>query len=277
MLWLVFLSLVPELSFTFECHYDFDDVHSNNDRSGAFASDLWYWPHHRVYFQFDGSVIKEDRRIIWKVMREIEDNTCIKFVETRRPRYKYLTISTKKPYNCASCLLFGLNCPILNSGSVTSTPFCSKHFDCPYYYNSVTMRLKFTLPFCGNLSQRMKALITHELLHVLGLIHTQNRPDRDRYININVDAIDRRSMDQYMPKCYNCETYNLPYECDSLMHYGWMDFASSGRLLAFLQPTMTSRHSSCHLTSDGGNKATEADWEMARRKQNCGPRYNFKP
>ena len=101
-------------------------------------------------------------------MREIEDNTCIKFVETRRPRYKYLTISTKKPYNCASCLLFGLNCPILNSGSVTSTPFCSKHFDCPYYYNSVTMRLKFTLPFCGNLSQRMKALITHELLHVLG-------------------------------------------------------------------------------------------------------------
>ena len=27
---------------------------------------------------------------------------------------------------------------------------------------------------------------------------------------------------------------------------------------------MTSRHSSCHLTSDGGNKATEADWEMAR-------------
>ena len=109
-----------------------------------------------------------NRKIIWKVMREIEDNTCIKFVETRRPRYKYLTISTKKPYNCASCLLFGLNCPILNSGSVTSTPFCSKHFDCPYYYNSVTMRLKFTLPFCGHLSQRMKALITHELLHVLG-------------------------------------------------------------------------------------------------------------
>ena len=122
-------------------------------------------------FQLESSKNPDEtlvRKIIWKVMREIEDNTCIKFVETRRPRYKYLTISTKKPYNCASCLLFGLNCPILNSGSVTSTPFCSKHFDCPYYYNSVTMRLKFTLPFCGNLSQRMKALITHELLHVLG-------------------------------------------------------------------------------------------------------------
>ena len=27
-------------------------------------------------------------------------------------------------------------------------------------------------------------------------------------------------MSQYMPKCYNCQTYNLPYECDSVMHYG---------------------------------------------------------
>ena len=61
-------------------------------------------------------------------------------------------------------------------------------------------------------------------------------------------------MDQYMPKCYECDTYNLPYECDSVMHYGWMDFAASGRLLAFFRPTMTAKHPSCHLTSDGGKK-----------------------
>ena len=102
---------------------------------------------------------------------------------------------------------------------------------------------------------------------MLGLIHTQNRPDRDRYITINEDAIDRKSKDQYMPKCYNCQTYDLPYECDSVMHYGWMDFAAAGRLLAFFRPTMTAKHPSCHLTSDGGIKPTEADWEMARRAQ----------
>ena len=102
---------------------------------------------------------------------------------------------------------------------------------------------------------------------MLGLIHTQNRPDRDRYITINEEAIDRKSKDQYMPKCYNCQTYDLPYECDSVMHYGWMDFAAAGRLLAFFRPTMTAKHPSCHLTSDGGIKPTEADWEMARRAQ----------
>ena len=85
----------------------------------------------------------------------------------------------------------------------------------------------------------------------------------------NQAAIKRRNMDQYMPICRDCQTHNLPYECDSIMHYGWMDFASIGRLLAFLQPTMTSKHSSCKLTSDGGVRATKADWAMANIAQRC--------
>lgn len=275
MLMLVFLSLVPELGFSYECHFE-DHNELGHDRSGSFTSDLWYWPHHRVYFRFGDSVIKEDRRIIREVMEEIEDNTCVKFVETKRRRYKYLTITTDKSYNCIYCYYLGLVCPLKNGGAVRSSPFCTKELHCPYYYGSVSMRLQFTLPFCGRLSQRWKALITHELLHVLGLIHTQNRYDRDKYIKINEDAIDRKSMDQYMPKCYECDTYNLPYECDSVMHYGWMDFAASGRLLAFFRPTMTAKHPSCHLTSDGGIKPTKADWEMARRKQKCGE-HNFRP
>lgn len=208
-------------------------------------------------------------------MEYIEENTCVTFIETKRPRYKYLTISTDKSYNCIYCYYLGLVCPLRNGGSVRSSPFCTKSFNCPYYYGSVEMSLKFTLPFCGRLSKRWKALITHELLHSLGLIHTQNRPDRDRYITINEDAIDRKSMDQYMPKCYACNTFNLPYECNSIMHYGWMDFASAGRLLAFFKPTMTSKHPECQLTSDGGDEPTEADWEMARRAQRCGRYQQF--
>ena len=84
---------------------------------------------------------------------------------------------------------------------------------------------------------------------MLGLIHTQNRPDRDRYITINEEAIDRKSKDQYMPKCYNCQTYDLPYECDSVMHYGWMDFAAAGKNFNLL--SMLKRHRARGLCDKG--------------------------
>ena len=92
-------------------------------RAGSFSSDLWYWPHHRVYFRFDGSVIKEDRKIIREVMADIEDNTCVTFVETQRRRYKYLTISTDKSYNCIYCYCFTPFLSLVASASVFLGPF----------------------------------------------------------------------------------------------------------------------------------------------------------
>ena len=89
-------------------------------------TDYRYWPHHRVYFRFADSVIKEDREVIREVMAEIEDNTCVTFVETQRRRYKYLTITTEKSYNCMMCYYLGFVCPLKNGGSVRSSPFCTK-------------------------------------------------------------------------------------------------------------------------------------------------------
>ena len=159
--------------------------------------------------------------------------------------------------------------PLQNGGTVRTSPFCTKELDCPRYFGSVAMKLSFRLPFCGRLTKRWRAIIIHELFHVLGLIHTQNRVDRDRYITINQWAIDRKSKYHYLQKCDRCQTFNLPYECNSVMHYGTTDFATSG-LLAFMNPTMTSRHPTCHLTSNGADEPTGADWEMVRRTQRCG-------
>lgn len=33
-------------------------------------------------------------------------------------------------------------------------------------------------------------VVPHELMHVLGAIHTQNRPDRDHFLDINFDNIE---------------------------------------------------------------------------------------
>jgi len=271
MLFVLFSLLKLQDASGFECEYT--EPTDISERAGSFTADLWHWPDHIVYYRFSNAVIKEDRKIIREAMEEIEDNTCMTFQETNRRQFKILRIHTLKTHNCVYCYWFGLLCPHRNGGTVRTSPFCTGNFECPYYFGSVEMNLQFNFPFCGRLSTRWKGLIIHELLHSLGLIHTQARPDRNKYIKIHRDAIKKSSMDQYMPICHSCATYNIPYECHSIMHYGYMDFAAIGRLLAFFKPTMSSRHPSCRLTADGGHTATQSDWDMANRAQRCG-RYN---
>ena len=53
-------------------------------------------------------------------------------------------------------------------------------------------------------------VVVHEFLHGFGLWHEQQRPDRDDYI-----WLDENNMDSD-----HCETYNVPYDHKSIMHYG---------------------------------------------------------
>ncbi|XP_040581428.1 zinc metalloproteinase nas-7-like [Lepeophtheirus salmonis] len=104
-------------------------------------------------------------------------------------------------------------------------------------------------------------IISHEVLHVLGFMHEQNRPDRDKYIRINWENIqnNKRAYNQFargkfgyeqMPKCSNMfrhklrplekcyngfetMTYNLPYDYQSIMHYSAYAFSRNEK------PTLT--------------------------------------
>ena len=70
-------------------------------------------------------------------------------------------------------------------------------------------------------------LLVHEILHALGVGHTQKRPDRDTYITVNWNNILEFGKDQYK-KCVGntCQTYNTDYDCSSIMHYGDTDFTN---------------------------------------------------
>ncbi|MBL8896480.1 MAG: hypothetical protein JNM84_02580 [Planctomycetes bacterium] len=71
-------------------------------------------------------------------------------------------------------------------------------------------------------------IMAHELAHALGFLHEQSRPDRDSYVqiltqNINSQYISNFNIDP------NAQTFGMPYNYESIMHYGRTAFSTNGQ------------------------------------------------
>ncbi|XP_078146191.1 hatching enzyme 1.2-like [Centroberyx gerrardi] len=60
--------------------------------------------------------------------------------------------------------------------------------------------------------------LCHEVVHALGLHHEHTRMDRDQYITVQWQSIKSGRQKNFKMKHGN--TLNLPYDLDSIMHYG---------------------------------------------------------
>ena len=63
------------------------------------------------------------------------------------------------------------------------------------------------------------AIIEHEILHALGLIHEHTREDRDSYVEIKYDNI-REGREGSFNIDKNGDTLGTEYDLNSVMHYG---------------------------------------------------------
>ncbi|CAK6982544.1 astacin-like metalloprotease toxin 5 [Scomber scombrus] len=68
--------------------------------------------------------------------------------------------------------------------------------------------------------------LCHEIIHSLGLHHEHTRQDRDQYITVHWDSIKQASKKNFKKK--PGDTLNLPYDVDSIMHYGQFFFSKDG-------------------------------------------------
>ena len=120
--------------------------------------------------------------------------------------------------------------------------------------------------FCSNRGslkeKRMYfGILRHEFLHAFGLQHTQNRRDRDSYIRVNENNIKINKTSQFN-KCWNCDTFGVPYECNSIMHYPPYTFSGNGRA------TIESVSNECDLSSNPF-KLTPNDWLLLHNAAKC--------
>lgn len=69
--------------------------------------------------------------------------------------------------------------------------------------------------------------VLHEIMHALGFIHEQSRPDRDAFVRVNWDKIqyDKQSQFEIAPPVYGDIYKNRPFDYQSVMIYGPTDFA----------------------------------------------------
>ncbi|EGT46513.1 hypothetical protein CAEBREN_00802 [Caenorhabditis brenneri] len=139
------------------------------------------WPNATIFYYFESTFRITTRELIVAAIYHISSRTCIKFKEssTATNRIKFIN------GDCASYV--GMN------GGEQGIWFSSS---------------------CNVIGSAV-----HEIMHALGIYHTQSRYDRDRFLTLNlslVPEIYRANMNEESPKT----TLNaVPYEYASTLHY----------------------------------------------------------
>jgi len=251
-----------------KCTFDDNQLTAPPGRHRTVSSNPAYvWPNGEIPYFFNLHQNIENKReneeLIEKAMKEIEERTCFRFqkLDSEPSEKHHLEIKVGEP----TCKGKGFSAGVRIGG--------------PY-----KLVLESEWQLAGNPScLDWHDGVLHELMHVLGVMHTQKRKDRDEHITINEENI----MDIWKAKyqyevCEGCNSYGVPYDCSSIMHYGTGTYGKDGK------DTMEAKNpTKCELTRVGaafdGRGATKTDWELldiiARKvcSGNSGPTTNVTP
>jgi len=239
---------------------------------------------------------KADVDTVKAAMKQIEDETCFKFEQVKNPTkgQPWLLIHRIGKHREHTCQLSyvqqnlvgkdiaGLGDIFSNFMDDTKETVC---FNGAFagYGSDIPQSLVISQTELNAQNQDAVGLIVHELLHNLGLGHTQKRQDAKDNIDINWKNIDETRHDQYKacieeddPACKNYKNYNTyrtPYDCSSIMHYGYTDFLSKEAQEAQGQKTMVAKDPrTCKLSPYGKNKLSKTDVDIINKMYCKGTR-----
>jgi len=210
---------------------------ANAEVDWAFVSNGDAYKKYSFYTDAKIGYSEAEMKMIMKSMKRIEEKTCIRFkrINPQKGKPWMLVMREAQVKNgAATCYRSYIesslkNKEIGNIGKIFNTYWDGQCFSGAYVdglgYNTPVRVVTSSTTLED--TENTVGLLVHEILHALGVGHTQKRPDRDTYITVNWNNIGAGGKSQY-EKCTGntCQTYNTAYDCSSIMHYGDTDFAN---------------------------------------------------
>ncbi|XP_076858238.1 hatching enzyme 1.2 [Brachyhypopomus gauderio] len=194
------MDMIIELNGSRDVHVDDGvslregDIAVSRSQKGCFArSCLWSKSvdgHVYVAHTLSPKYSDVDGRRVRRAMELIERGTCVRFVPRTHQR-DYLDIQPKS--GCWSYLGAGGGRQILSLHS----------------------------PHCMG-----SGVVSHQLLHALGLVHEQSRADRDKYVTIMWPNISRDHLRNF--EKFKTNNLDTPYDYGSVMHFGKFAYSQHG-------------------------------------------------
>ncbi|CRK97307.1 CLUMA_CG010702, isoform A [Clunio marinus] len=155
------------------------------------------WKHGEVPFVINGNFDAFMMDKLERAFNEYKAKTCIKFIPRRPSDRDYISIENA-PTGCWSSIGRIGGKQIVN----LQTPLC--------------------LSLIGT--------VLHELLHVVGFFHEQNREDRDSYVTINSKNIrDGYQVNFAKIKKGDSTSFGVGYDYGSVLHYSADAFSKNGK------------------------------------------------
>merc|ERR1711892_858448 len=222
---------------------------------------------------------KDDVETVMAAMKQIEDKTCIMFNRVKPVKGQpWLFIFRDNKISDMSCQIPYIKSDLVGKdtkglGDIYSMmqwapdDFC---FSGAYagYGSRSPQNLVISKAILKKDDQRSIGLIVHELLHNLGIGHTQKRQDASENIEINWGNIEPSSQRQYEAcieanGCTRYNHYDTEYDCMSIMHYrDYFPLTSEAR--SARNKTMVAKKEGCNLSSSV-NTLTPTDIEILKK------------
>ncbi|CEF71114.1 Astacin-like metalloendopeptidase [Strongyloides ratti] len=162
-------------------------------RRNGVISIIKKWPNGRIPYIISSQYTVAERAVLAKAIQEYHTRTCIRFVPKTSSDSDYLYIG--KIDGCFS-----------DVGRAGGRQELSLDNGCLQYDTAI-----------------------HELMHSVGFYHEHERWDRDNYISILWNNIDREAYDQFgKVDLTESSYYGQPYDYRSILHYDSMAFSKNG-------------------------------------------------